>query len=217
MGRGRWSRNRRNQEAGTHQSWGRGDRGYGDGLELTRAAEATSRGRTKPWAGAGRSSSPASRGGARRRRAGTALPVAGGRRAALAASPRRGETPLAARRSGEQGRSSSPASGERRSRRHRAGEESCCGRRDAARARAGGRRTGPGDGICCCNWAGPYPLTLIRVSQQWYVSWPAYPNFAILIKIWYSADTYPLRIGYVSVSKACPIRDTAVNWSIRVF
>jgi hypothetical protein len=82
------------------------------------------------------------------------------------------------------------------------------------RGRAAARVTG--DGICVRLWAGPYPSKLIRRVHQSDTYQPKYPNFAKIIKIGYSSDTYPTRIGRVSVSDTYRIRDTRLPASIRV-
>ena len=70
-------------------------------------------------------------------------------------------------------------------------------------------------GMTSC-WAGPYPRKLIRRVHQTDTYQHTYPNFAKIKKIGYSSDTYPTRIGHVSVSDTYPIRDTCLPASIRV-
>jgi hypothetical protein len=141
---------------------------------------------------------------------------------------------LDAGRSGEQGRSSSPAGRDGCLSPAIGGSSPVAGGRQAALAGEESRRAGGGIAGCgamrekCdaatglgrrdmrCNWAGPYPVRLIRVSPTLIRIRPAYRIFAKLIKIRYSADTYPCRIERVSVSDTYPIRDTPVPWRIHV-
>ena len=172
MGRGRRSGEQRNRAATGYELKKKRRSRMGKGINSPEELDPRRRGAESPLASRGGCSSPAS---------GGSSPVAGGRRADVAASPR----------------------GMRRG----AGVRECGGE-PASRL---GRR-----GYATSCWAGPYPRKLIRRVHQTDTYQHTYPNFAKIKKIGYSSDTYPTRIGHVSVSDTYPIRDTRLLASIRV-